>query len=150
MATTTKDDDDDDDDTDNNDDGKRKKNSRDFKRLWALEQTCSIMSALSPSDRSDVLRFCLFHAFYSTSKKQVPKSIIGKNIEDCPDTLRRAFSTRLLGMLLTNIRSRGRRSSRNNTLKILRTERNRKVTTTMRKKKRSKSLTRFQKRAMRC
>ena len=108
VATTTKDDDDDDDDTDNNDDGKRKKNSRDFKRLWALEQTCSIMSTLSPSDRSDVLRFCLFHAFYSTSKKQVPKSIIGKNIEDCPDTLRRAFSTRLLGMLLTNIRSRGR------------------------------------------
>ena len=43
VATTTKDDDDDDDDTDNNDDGKRKKNSRDFKRLWALEQTCSIM-----------------------------------------------------------------------------------------------------------
>jgi len=93
---------------DDKDDEKKKKNSRDFKRLWALEQTCSITSALSPSDRSDFLRFCLFHAFYSTSKKQMPKSVVGKNIEECPDTLRRAFSTRLLAMLLTNIRSRGR------------------------------------------
>ena len=104
----TQDESDDENENDDNDEEKKKKSSRDFKRLWALEQMCSITSALSPNDRLDVLHFCLFHAFYSTSKKQLPKTVLGKNIEDCPDVLRRALSTRLLGILLTNIRSRGR------------------------------------------
>jgi DNA polymerase phi len=88
--------------------------SKDFKRLWALEQTCSITSALSPEDRAEILRFCVFHAFYSSSKKQLPKGVIGGNIEDCPDALRRAFSTRLLSMILTNIRSHGRTQQKHN------------------------------------